>query len=67
MNNIKKYRKQKGITQRDLSLSSGIGQGYISELESGEVKNPGVKTLVALVKGLKVKAEDLYPELCVDG
>ncbi len=51
-------RREKGITQKELSERTGIAQGDISKLENGSA-NPSVKTLkrVAAALGKKVKIE----------
>ena len=51
-------RREKGITQKELSERTGIAQGDISKLENGNA-NPSVKTLkrVAAALGKKVKIE----------
>lgn len=51
-------RREKGITQKELSERTGIAQGDISKLENGSA-NPSVKTLkrVADALGKKVKIE----------
>ena len=42
-------RKLKGITQKELSKRTGISQGDISKLESGN-GNPSIKTLQRLAR-----------------
>ena len=51
-------RREKGITQKELSELTGIAQGDISKLENGSA-NPSVKTLkrIAAALGKKVKIE----------
>ena len=51
-------RREKGITQKELSERTGIAQGDISKLENGSA-NPSVKMLqrVAAALGKKVKIE----------
>ena len=46
-------RKLKGITQKELSKRTGISQGDISKLESGN-GNPSVKTLQRLAKAMNM-------------
>lgn len=47
-------RKQKGMTQKELSEITGIAQGDISKLESGNA-NPSIKTLKRLAAGMGMK------------
>lgn len=51
-------RREKGITQKELSERTGIAQGDISKLENGSA-NPSVKTLerVATALGKRLKIE----------
>lgn len=51
-------RREKGITQKELSELTGIAQGDISKLENGSA-NPSVKTLerVASALGKRLKIE----------
>lgn len=51
-------RREKGITQKELSELTGIAQGDISKLESGNA-NPSVKTLkrIASAMGKTLKIE----------
>lgn len=44
-------RKETGITQKQLSERTGIGQGDISRLENGNA-NPSLRTLKRLADGL---------------
>jgi transcriptional regulator with XRE-family HTH domain len=52
-------REMRGLTQRDLARLLGTSQPYIAKLESGRIKNVGVKTLAkcahALGASLKIK------------
>lgn len=51
-------RKLKGITQKELSIRTGIAQGDISKLENGNA-NPSIKTLqrLASAMGMSLKIE----------
>ena len=51
-------RKSSGITQKELSQKSGIAQGDISKLETGNA-NPSLKTLqrLASAMGKRLKIE----------
>ncbi|CAM4281264.1 helix-turn-helix domain-containing protein [Erysipelothrix aquatica] len=52
---LQKYRKAQGLTQRDMSVQTGIAQSEISKIETGN-GNPTVYTLSKLgeVMGLKL-------------
>ena len=51
-------RKESGITQKELSLRTGIAQADISKLENGNA-NPSLRTLqrLAIGMGRKLKIE----------
>jgi len=59
-------RKQAGLTQKDLSVRSGIAQGDISKLENGN-GNPSIKTLqrLASAMGKTLKIEFVDPDKAV--
>jgi len=59
---IKKLRKNYGMTIKDLSDKSGVGQSTISEIETGKVKNPKSETLSKLAKALNVTVDSLLAE-----
>ena len=44
-------RNEKGITQKELSVRSGIAQGDISRLENGNA-NPSIRTLQRLAAAM---------------
>lgn len=54
-------REMRGLSQRDLAKLLGTSQPYVAKLESGRIKNLGVKTLAkcahALGASLKIKIE----------
>ena len=54
--NVKKYRKQRGITQLKLSLMTGISKDYITAIECGK-RVPSLKRLVLIADALKT---DVY-------
>jgi transcriptional regulator with XRE-family HTH domain len=45
-------RERRGLTQRQLAKLIGTSQPYVAKLESGRVKNLGVKTLVKCARAL---------------
>lgn len=55
---LRKIRKEKKLTQDELSLFSRVDRSYISELENG-VKAPTLITITALARALHVKASGL--------
>ncbi|HSP47758.1 MAG TPA: helix-turn-helix transcriptional regulator [Clostridiaceae bacterium] len=59
--NIKRVRKEKKLTQKDLGEIVGISNTYLSDIEIGRT-NPSIKTLKRIAKGLDVS----YVELLKD-
>jgi len=59
--NIRKYRKIKNITQKELGETIGISNTYLSDIETGRT-NPSIKTLKKIAKGLEIN----YIELLKD-
>jgi transcriptional regulator with XRE-family HTH domain len=51
--------RQAGLTQEELADRIGETQPYISELETGAVRNPRVETLLALADALGTTVDDL--------
>ena len=45
-------REKRGLTQRHLAKLLGTSQPYVAKLESGRVRNLGVKTLVKCARAL---------------
>lgn len=52
-------RRQRGMSQMELSEKSNVSHGYISELEHN-TKSPTIDVICKLAKALECKPEDLY-------
>ena len=57
--NIKKYRKKKGISHDKLSKLAEVTYNTIIKIESGATLNPRVDTLRLIAKGLGVTVDSL--------
>lgn len=57
--NIKKYRKQKGLTQDRLARNAGIPYTTLAKLESGVIKRPSVQIVAKIARALAVSIEKL--------
>lgn len=57
--NIKNKRKEKGMTQDELSKKSGIGRVTISRLESGTLTETNVGTLTRIASALDCEMNEL--------
>ena len=58
MNNLKKYREEKGITQIRLSIEAGVSQETISAYENGKAF-PSAETLIKMSDFLGVSIDFL--------
>ncbi|MBB4571562.1 helix-turn-helix domain-containing protein [Rhizobium leucaenae] len=56
--NFARLRREKGLTQEQVELRSGISQQYLSGLEHGR-RNPSIITLYELAQALEVSHVDL--------
>ncbi|WP_423837424.1 helix-turn-helix domain-containing protein [Thermodesulfovibrio thiophilus] len=57
--NIKKLRKQKGLSQNRLSKLANLSYNTVIKLELGGITNPSIDTLQKLAKALNVSVDDL--------
>ncbi len=57
---IRKLRDQRELTQGQLAQSSSVSQGYLSQLENGEVKNPSAAVLLRVAQAMNVDPDDLF-------
>ena len=58
MENLKKFRKEKDITQIRLSVAAEVSQETISAYESGS-KYPGLNSIVRIARALNVSVDQL--------
>ena len=59
---IAHLRKQKGLSQLEFSLDSGIAKSYVCELESGK-RNPHLLVLEKVCDGLGITFSELFEGL----
>ena len=52
--NIKKFRKQKGLTQLKLSILAGVSKEYITAIELGK-RAPSIKRLDMIARALQTE------------
>jgi adenine-specific DNA-methyltransferase len=57
--NIKKFRYEKGLTQRELSDNSGVKYTTLTKLETGFISNPSVGVVYQLALALNTNVENL--------
>jgi len=57
---IRQLREQIGFTQGQLAQGSSVSQGYLSQLENGEVKNPSAAVLLRVAQAMHVDSDELF-------
>ena len=57
--NIKKLRKQRGLSQDKLSKLADISHNTIIKIESGAIQSPTMNTASKIAKALDVSLDDL--------
>ena len=57
--NIRRYRKQKNLTQIELAVIVGIDRSYLSEIENGRT-NLSVSVLYAISDALEIDITALF-------
>ena len=57
--NIKKYRKEKGLSQDKLSRLADVAHATIIKIESGGIQSPTIDTVQKIAKALGVDVNDL--------
>jgi transcriptional regulator with XRE-family HTH domain len=57
---IRTLREKRGLTQGQLAQGSSVSQGYLSQLENGDVKNPSAAVLLRVAQAMHVDADDLF-------
>lgn len=60
MKNLKKFRRQKGLSQVQLADAVGCSQGMISKIEKGEA-NPTLDLIEAIARSLGISPIALFP------
>ena len=58
-NNLRKLRKEKGLSQEKLARLSGISLNTLTKIESGFAKKPTIQTVVKVAKALEVSLDEL--------
>lgn len=60
MQNMRRIREEKRLTQADLAEMTGLGQGYLSKIEVGTA-NPSLDKILLIAKALGVEPHQLFP------
>ena len=57
---IRELREGFGFTQGQLAVSASVSQGYLSQLENGDVKNPSAAVLLRVAQAMRVHPDELF-------
>ena len=57
--NIKRYRKEKGLSQDKLSKLADVSHATIIKIESGGIQSPTIDTVQKIAKAFGVDINDL--------
>lgn len=57
--NIKKYRKEKGLSQDKLARLADVAHATIIKIESGGIQSPTIDTVQKIAKALDISLENL--------
>lgn len=57
---IRQLREQSKLTQGQLASASSVSQGYLSQLENGEVKHPSAAVLLRIAQAMHVGGDELF-------
>ncbi|MBU3109349.1 helix-turn-helix domain-containing protein [Clostridium gasigenes] len=61
-NNLIEIRKNNKLSQKELSILSGVSRSYISEIEKGIYKNISIVILCSICKVVNITPNELIPE-----
>lgn len=58
--NIKRVRKEKGMTQEQLAEKANVSRSLLNQLEAGKLKNTSINTLQKIADTLNCKITELF-------
>lgn len=58
--NIKRVRKEKGMTQEQLAEKANVNRSLLNQLEAGKLKNTSINTLQKIADTLNCKITELF-------
>ena len=62
--NIRKYRKEKNMTQQELADAAGLSHGYIREIESFTMESSfSLDAVERIANGLQIEVKQLFEEI----
>lgn len=60
--NIRKYRKEAGMTQQELAVAAGMSLSALVKIEAGDTRLPNEDNRQKLAAALGIKLADLFRE-----
>ncbi len=57
---IRRSREENALTQGQLAKFADVSQGYLSQLENGDVKNPSAAVLLRVAKAMHMEPDELF-------
>ena len=57
---VRKYRKEKNMSQEQLALLCNMDRSYLGRIERGEV-NPTLEKIYEIARALDINPQDLLP------
>jgi transcriptional regulator with XRE-family HTH domain len=57
---IRQLRDELRLTHGQLAAGSSVSQGYLSQLENGEVKNPSAAVLLRVAQAMHIDPDELF-------
>jgi transcriptional regulator with XRE-family HTH domain len=57
---IRELREEIGFTQGQVAGEAAVSQGYLSQLENGDVRNPSAAVILRLAQAIHVDPDDLF-------
>lgn len=60
---IKKWRKQKDLTQDALAKKANIPYTTLAKIESNVIQNPSLQTVKKIAEGLEIGLDDLVGKI----
>ena len=57
---IRELREEFSLTQGQLAGNASVSQGYLSQLENGDVKNPSAAVLLRVAQAMNVDPDELF-------
>jgi transcriptional regulator with XRE-family HTH domain len=57
---IRELREEIGFTQGQVAGQAAVSQGYLSQLENGDVRNPSAAVILRLAEAIHVDPDELF-------